>query len=412
MNEEYNTKRKSILTRVIKGLFKTILSKILMMLLTLIMDNLFISVPLILVTVILGFFVLFYKSLPTNIQASSQNSNLSLTSAELNGIMPNDAYRYINVPDSFIVNYILNYNKGALLGQNDDFANAVKEAGAKYDLNPLVLVALAQNEVGFAKPDLYEAEKAAQNPFDVICGGSQGPGNYATTSCSLQETTDIAARTIVTRAQGRPATMDYFAWINSPSNTNGYGMYAVNSNGTENTEWVTQMDEIYRQIITDYVQEYGGPKQINSTLPLPGSSNGSVVNISNPIAQQIVSNAYAAIGIPYLYGGDTSVAMDCSAFTQYIFSLSGIKLPRTSEEQYNMGTPVDSMSDLLPGDLVFFSVKGDKDPPPNHVGIFIKHDSSGYIMIDEEVNHGSTTAVINDSYWGPYYYGARRIIKW
>jgi len=412
MNGESNKRRKSTIVIAIKNLFKTILAKLLALLFTIIIDNLFISIPLILVTILLGFFIVFYKSLPTNIQASSQNSNLSLTSAELNGVMPDDAYRYINVTDSFIVSYILNYNKGALLGQNNDFANDVKEAGAKYDLNPLVLVALAQKEVSFAKPSLYEAEKAALNPYDVICGGSKGPGNYAATSCGLEETTDIAAKTIVTRAQGRPATMDYFAWINSPSNTNGYGMYAVNDNGTENTDWVTEMDEIFRQIMTDYVQEYGGPKQANSTLPSSGSSNGSIITTSNPIAQQIVSNAYAAVGIPYLYAGDTSAGMDCSAFTQYIFGLSGIELPRTSEEQYEIGTPVDSMNDLLPGDLVFFNVNTDTDPPPNHVGIFVKHDSSGYVMIDEQVSFGSISAVINDSYWGPFYYGARRIIKW
>jgi hypothetical protein len=46
----------------------------------------------------------------------------------------------------------------------------------------------------------------------------------------------------------------------------------------------------------------------------------------------------------------------------------GISLPRTSQEQVNVGTPVDSIADAQPGDLVFFEPGASG---PGHVGIYI-----------------------------------------
>ncbi|TMK28895.1 MAG: NlpC/P60 family protein [Actinobacteria bacterium] len=69
------------------------------------------------------------------------------------------------------------------------------------------------------------------------------------------------------------------------------------------------------------------------------------------------------LGVPYVWGGSTPSGFDCSGFVMYVFAQIGVSLPHSSYVQYGMGVPV-SMSQLQPGDLVFFA-------GASHVGIYI-----------------------------------------
>ena len=57
-------------------------------------------------------------------------------------------------------------------------------------------------------------------------------------------------------------------------------------------------------------------------------------------------------GYPYVAGGNTPAGWDCSGFVQYVFSQFGISLPRTSGAQATVGTPVASLADAKPGDIL------------------------------------------------------------
>lgn len=83
----------------------------------------------------------------------------------------------------------------------------------------------------------------------------------------------------------------------------------------------------------------------------------------------IVTAARSFLGIPYVYGGtDPKVGLDCSGLVLNVCRKAGImNCPRTSEEQFTWGIPVDQPA---PGDLVFF-VGDPIDPPPGHVGIIV-----------------------------------------
>lgn len=52
-----------------------------------------------------------------------------------------------------------------------------------------------------------------------------------------------------------------------------------------------------------------------------------------------------------------------------VYQLNGLNLPRNSARQFEVGSPVDSISDLQKGDLVFFSVRWKNDV--SHVGVYI-----------------------------------------
>ena len=102
----------------------------------------------------------------------------------------------------------------------------------------------------------------------------------------------------------------------------------------------------------------------------------------------ILKLAREFLGYPYLWGGRSPKGFDCSGLTQTVLGLLGISLPRDSWMQQNAGKPVDvAPEDTLPGDLYFFSEKGDRI---THVGIAagrgrILH-ARGYVRINSLID--------------------------
>jgi len=76
----------------------------------------------------------------------------------------------------------------------------------------------------------------------------------------------------------------------------------------------------------------------------------------------VVDTALAYLGTPYVWAGASPSGFDCSGLVQHVFGRHGIDLPRVAKDQAQVGTPV-AVSDLRPGDLVFFG------SPIDHVGI-------------------------------------------
>lgn len=78
-----------------------------------------------------------------------------------------------------------------------------------------------------------------------------------------------------------------------------------------------------------------------------------VSGVSNTRAD-LVSIAKDHLGERYVWGGTRlGVGVDCSGFTQALYSKMGYSISRTSRSQASGGTKISS-SDLKPGDLVFY----------------------------------------------------------
>lgn len=85
----------------------------------------------------------------------------------------------------------------------------------------------------------------------------------------------------------------------------------------------------------------------------------------NGVGQALVDRAMTYLGTPYVWGGtDPEVGLDCSGFVQRVHRDLGIELPRVSRDQAKGGTPVASLDDARPGDVLAFG------EPVNHVAIY------------------------------------------
>ena len=121
----------------------------------------------------------------------------------------------------------------------------------------------------------------------------------------------------------------------------------------------------------------------------------------------IIATAKSFLGIPYMWGGTSVKAVDCSGFTRSVWFMNGILLPRNASQQAGVGDDIDfhpdysipedspeykgemlkRISHLKPGDLIFFGKRaaGDNKERISHVAIYLGHGkyihSSQYVRI-------------------------------
>jgi cell wall-associated NlpC family hydrolase len=122
-------------------------------------------------------------------------------------------------------------------------------------------------------------------------------------------------------------------------------------------------------------------------------------------AQDVSAFALGLIGVEYRYGGTSPEAgLDCSGLIRYVFEqVTGATLPRTSRELALLGNRV-SLSDLEPGDLVFFNTRRFAF---SHVGLYLGNE-----RFIHAPSRGREVAVasLGEGYWKKRFDGARRLI--
>jgi gamma-D-glutamyl-L-lysine dipeptidyl-peptidase len=89
-----------------------------------------------------------------------------------------------------------------------------------------------------------------------------------------------------------------------------------------------------------------------------------------PDAKCILSVARQMLGSPYLWGGTSVKATDCSGLVKIAFFSQAIVLERDASQQARYGDSVDfrNLRNIQPGDLLFFGPSLQKI---NHVGIYL-----------------------------------------
>ncbi len=89
-----------------------------------------------------------------------------------------------------------------------------------------------------------------------------------------------------------------------------------------------------------------------------------------PNAKNITSTAEQMMGSPYLWGGASAKATDCSGYVKLVFYRYGVILTRDASQQFRYGDVVDftTRENLNAGDLLFF---GKSAARVTHVGIYL-----------------------------------------
>lgn len=148
----------------------------------------------------------------------------------------------------------------------------------------------------------------------------------------------------------------------------------------------------------DVTCEYGTEGYIRSDfLDLTESSSSN---------SDIAATAKQYLGTGYVYGGASPRGFDCSGFTTYVYSQHGYSLPHsaTSQWQSGLGTRVYSISELQPGDLVFFN-----DPSRNagkacsHAGIYT--GDGQFIHSSSSRSGGVIVSSLTSGYYNTYFVG-------
>ncbi|MEH0545249.1 bifunctional lytic transglycosylase/C40 family peptidase [Streptomyces sp. B21-105] len=165
----------------------------------------------------------------------------------------------------------------------------------------------------------------------------------------------------------------------------------------------------------DAVIKYGGVPPYSETRTYVKTITTLEKSFAAPVSRvdpskQAAGAIYFAqkkLGTPYLWGGngtaDQGGRFDCSGLTKAAYESVGITLPRVANDQYNAG-PHPKRSELLPGDLVFFSTDLNNSRAIHHVGMYV---GGGY-MIDAPY----TGAVIRfDPIDTAEYFGATRVTE-
>lgn len=107
------------------------------------------------------------------------------------------------------------------------------------------------------------------------------------------------------------------------------------------------------------------------------------ISLSFPLldCKQICELSHKFLGLPYTWGGRSSFGYDCSGFVQMLYRQMGLYLPRDSKDQMQWeGFKAISLSELQPGDLIFFGLAEDKI---RHVGLYLGEDRFIHATIAE-----------------------------
>lgn len=131
------------------------------------------------------------------------NTTMPRNNQIINAHLP-DYLMYKNVNITNLKEFL--NSKNSLLVEEPYFTT-ILSVSKDFNLNPLVMFAITGQEQSFVPKTDENANKIANNPFNVFCSWKK----YNT---SIKDAASIAARTLVNLCKNKPTNMDAFTWIN------------------------------------------------------------------------------------------------------------------------------------------------------------------------------------------------------
>ncbi len=133
-----------------------------------------------------------------------------------------------------------------------------------------------------------------------------------------------------------------------------------------------------------------------------------------PAVVTAIAWAFGQLGTPYSFGGsctdphsgDPATQCDCSSLVQRAYHHAGVALPRVTDDQQHVGTPVAAVADLRPGDLIFIAGSTGTLEDPGHVGLYV-----GAGLLIQAPHTGDAVKLSTVASWGQIA-AIRRVVAW
>jgi len=133
-------------------------------------------------------------------------------------------------------------------------------------------------------------------------------------------------------------------------------------------------------------------------------NSSDTTSISASLRDRMLMEIIKYMDTPYKYGGNSHDGIDCSAFTQNVYSnCLGINLLRSAREQFTQGLVIKEKSNLVFGDLLFFNTR--RGVRPGHVGIYIGDN----LFAHASSTKGVIVSSLDHHYYSKRFMGGRRI---
>lgn len=125
---------------------------------------------------------------------------------------------------------------------------------------------------------------------------------------------------------------------------------------------------------------------------------------ADPRQRAAVSYALAQVGRPYVWGAKGPHAFDCSGLAQAAWAAAGVAISAGTSSQVHDGTPVATLHQVQPGDLLFIPGSLGTARDPGHVGLYA---GAGIVVNAYDERHGVILESLEK--WAPHIVAIRRI---
>lgn len=214
----------------------------------------------------------------------------------------------------------------------------------------------------------------------------------------------VSVRSFPKQSDVRPSRFRESVGTEVQSDVDWGGIESLNvpktkSQAERDAEAKAKRDAERRQAAQAQAQEQAQAGQQVSRQASGASRDAARTDIEPPASRTgraVAEYAMRFGGYPYVYGGNQPSGWDCSGFVQYVFSRFGVSLPHSSGAQMSVGSPVASLADAQPGDVLANA---------SHAAIYV---GNGMVMNAMSPAQGTGLAPVGMVMYGGY--SIRRVV--